>query len=250
MEGGNLLCDGHGNAVSSDFVYRENPGDTPQEIAQRMYSFLGATNYHVIQDAAPGITGVHHVGCWAKLLDEETILVARYNPASSSYARAEQNAAEMGTWTNAYGRPFTIVRVYCGGGSEGNAAGYTNSIILNTKVLVPTQSSLPPGMKEAALQAYRDAMPGYEVIGFPWNWSKVDAIHCRSMGIHDKYMLRVDLAPLPDTVMSTEDLRVGGHRVAWDGRDATGAAMPTGIYFFRLSAGDRVAVRRGVLLRK
>jgi hypothetical protein len=37
--------------------------------------------------------------------------------------------------------------------------------------------------------------------------------------------------------------------VAWDGRDASGDPLGSGIYFLRLEAGSRVANRRVILIR-
>jgi hypothetical protein len=41
----------------------------------------------------------------------------------------------------------------------------------------------------------------------------------------------------------------GRHTVRWDGRDASGAAVATGVYFIRLDTGDLVGVTKAVLLR-
>ena len=50
---------------------------------------------------------------------------------------------------------------------------------------------------EAALNLYREAMPGYEVIGIENNsywdgWLNTDALHCRTRGVMDFNMLYVD----------------------------------------------------------
>ena len=52
-----------------------------------------------------------------------------------------------------WGRPYTVVRVYCPYGTA-----YTNSTILNDKVLVPIFGS---SWDDDAIQTYQDAMPGY-----------------------------------------------------------------------------------------
>ena len=44
-------------------------------------------------------------------------------------------------------------------------------------------------------------------------------------------------------------LAAGVHTLAWDGRDAHGAARPPGIYFVRVSDGARVAARKVLLTR-
>jgi hypothetical protein len=157
----------------------------------------------VIQDVDVG--GIHHIDCWGKLLDEQTILVKQVDQSNAEYTRLEQNVATFSTYTNAYGRPYKIARVFCGSIGGGEVASYTNSLILNQKVLVPIFNI---STDAAALQSYRDAMPGYEVLGFTGSWLSDDAIHCRGMGVHDKYMLRVDVAPLPDTVRTPGDVQL------------------------------------------
>jgi hypothetical protein len=43
--------------------------------------------------------------------------------------------------------------------------------------------------------------------------------------------------------------RAGDHAVYWDGRGATGAALASGVYFYRLTTRDRAMVRALVLLQ-
>ena len=47
----------------------------------------------------------------------------------------------------------------------------------------------------------------------------------------------------------SENLTAGAHSVIWDGRDANGSAVSSGIYFCRLLMGDCVAAHRMVLVR-
>jgi aminopeptidase N len=50
------------------------------------------------------------------------------------------------------------------------------------------------------------------------------------------------------TVLSQE-LPIGQHRTVWDGKNAKGEAVASGVYFYRLSAGGRTATKKMVLLR-
>jgi len=200
--GGNYMCDGHHTGFSTNLVYNENPGLTHAQVDAYMYSYLGIDSYEVLPDIAT--SGIHHIDCWAKLLDEETILVKQVATNHPNYTRIENNVATLRGLTNAYGRPYNIARIFCGSYS-GDVAAYTNSVILNGKVLVPLFGI---STDSAALDTYRAHMPGYEVIGFTGSWLTDDAIHCRVMGIHDKYMLRVDVAPLPDTIATPGDVRL------------------------------------------
>ena len=41
----------------------------------------------------------------------------------------------------------------------------------------------------------------------------------------------------------------GRHRVGWDGRDAGGRRVPSGLYFLRVEAGDRLETRKVLVVR-
>jgi flagellar hook assembly protein FlgD len=51
-------------------------------------------------------------------------------------------------------------------------------------------------------------------------------------------------------VLADDVYEAGAHAVEWDGRDAHGRAVASGVYFARLEAGDRSESRRIVLLRR
>ena len=46
-----------------------------------------------------------------------------------------------------------------------------------------------------------------------------------------------------------EERPVGFYRMIWDGRDGAGRAVASGVYFYRLQAGERTASRRMLLLK-
>ena len=196
--GGNHMSDGLGTSMSTDLVYDENPGKTHAQVDSIMKAYLG-NDYTVMDDVESG--GIHHIDCWAKLLNPTTILVKSVSSSTPSYAALNQRAAFLATQTSAWGRPYTVVRVFCS-----SSAAYTNSIILNDKVFVPIINNTY--YDTTALRVYREAMPGYEVLGFTGSWLADDAIHCRIMGITDRYMLFLDHVPLFDTDIWDHDYLV------------------------------------------
>jgi agmatine/peptidylarginine deiminase len=204
--GGNFMTDGFGIAFSTTQMVNENlPLMTEEEFVQYARDYLGITTYHFLHGTED--FGIQHIDCWAKLLDEETILVKRPPVWHEEYPRIEQNLQTLAGLTNCHGRPYRIVRIDTPPYNSYDIAAYTNSLILNGKVLVPTFGI--PG-DAAALDVYRDAMPGYEVIGFAGSggspWYYYDALHCRAMAIFDGGMLRLahrrldaEMPPLADS---------------------------------------------------
>jgi hypothetical protein len=183
--------------MSTRLVYDENTDKTHAQVDSIMKAYLG-NDYTVLDYTESG--GIHHIDCWAKFLNPTTILIKDVPPSNPSYALLNARADYLATQTSAWGRPYTIVRVFCPTGTA-----YTNSIILNDKVFVPIFSS---SWDTTALRVYREAMPGYEVLGFYGSWYDDDAIHCRIMGVTDRFMLFVDHIPLFDTEVYDQDYLV------------------------------------------
>ncbi len=197
MTGGNVMVDGRQTAVSTQQMLDENfPGITGAQFRQYAADSLGITNFIIVSN--PEVYGIQHIDCYAKFLDEETILVKKVPTAHPEYNCCEALAGQLANENNAYGQPYNIIRIFCGNYSGNNSAAYTNSYILNKKVLVPLFGI---SHDQQALQVYQNAMPGYEVIGFQWSsWYYYDALHCRVMGIFDRYMLRIEHKPLRGNV--------------------------------------------------
>jgi len=196
--GGNYMSDGRGIAMSTRLTLDENPSLTTAEIDSIMHEYVGIEQFHWLPYIESG--GIHHIDCWAKFLSPEKILLKEVPSDHASYAALESNYAYLSSITNSYGRPYEIIRVY-----TPNDEPYTNSIIINDKVFVPQYGT---AWDDDALQTYRDAMPGYEVLGFTGSWLSDDAIHCRVMGVTDRYMLYIDHVPLPDSPSPIDDYRV------------------------------------------
>ena len=184
--GGNYMTDGMGISSSSQLVWEENPTLTHTQISQYFSDYLGINNYHVVQD--PNNTYIDHIDCWGKFLDVDKVLIREVPPSHAQYDEIEATAAYYASQTSSYGTPFQVFRVYTPENQP-----YTNSIILNEKVLVPIMSSQ---WDDEALAVYQQAMPGYEVLGFTGTWESTDALHCRAKGIADLGMLRIKHIPL------------------------------------------------------
>ena len=180
--GGNYMSDGMGIAMATDLTWDENPGLSHTQIEDYIMTWLG-NDYMVVEDILP--YGIHHIDCWAKLLSPGKILAKRLNPPN---AILEANVEMWENTISSYGVPYEVIRIDCASNTP-----YTNGIILNNKALVPIFGN---ALDQQALDTWQEALPGYEILGFMGSWVSDDAIHCRVMGVTDRYMLRIVHVPL------------------------------------------------------
>jgi len=153
--GGNHMSNGLGLSSATELTYNENPGKTETQIDQLILDYLG-NDFLVLDYIQSG--GIHHIDCWAKFLGPSTVMVKDVSPSHQTYDDLNERAEQLSQTMSPWGVPYNVVRVYCP-----TNTWYTNSLILNDKVLVPLYGN---SQDEVALQTYRDAMPGYEVLGF------------------------------------------------------------------------------------
>ena len=191
--GGNMMQDGRGHGVSDDLVFNENLQHlnvNEATVRQRMRDYLGIDPYHVTID--PQGDYIAHVDCWGKYLAPDKILIARLPQSNPRYQYYEQVAEYFETTNCCWGYPYKVYRVDEPGGYT--VAPYTNSLILNKTVYVPIGNN--SNYNNQALEVYRQAMPGYEIVGVSNNtntpWENTDALHCRTRGVMDFNMLFVD----------------------------------------------------------
>ena len=50
-------------------------------------------------------------------------------------------------------------------------------------------------------------------------------------------------------MLVNEEMDAGSYRAIWDGRDESGREVPSGVYFYRIKAGDNVANRHMLLIK-
>ena len=215
--GGNMMEDGRGHGVSDNLVITENNNDEAT-VRKKMLDYLGIDNYHITID--PQGDYIAHVDCWGKYLAPDKILIAKLPKTDSRYENYESVANYFATTNCCWGYPYKVYRVEEPGGST--VAPYTNSLILNKTVYVPMGSN--SSYNERALQVYRDAMPGYEVMGVyntsgSIQWLNTDALHCRTRGVMDFDMLFVDHRDvLHGTEQCGDSIAVTSKFIAYSGK--------------------------------
>jgi len=181
--GGNFMTDGQGNAFSSKLILDENSGKTEAQIDDIMERYMGINRF--IKMTKLPYDEIHHIDMHIKLLDEETLLVGQYPSGVADGPQIESNLQYiLNNYLTCYGRPYKVIRIpmppdqsgrYPDNG--GDYRTYTNSLICNKTVIVPTYEQK---YDSTALRIYREAMPGYRVVGINCNEiiTSLGAIHC------------------------------------------------------------------------
>jgi len=185
--GGNYMTDGMGISASSDLVYEENT-ISDEDLLSMMQEYYGIDTYHILDD--PNNTYIDHIDCWGKYLSPTKVLLREVPDTHPQFDEIEETAEYFSSSLNEWGEPWELFRVWTPGDQP-----YTNSFIINEKVLVPITGG---SWDDEALAVYADAMPGYEVLGFTGSWESTDALHCRVKGIPDLEMLQLFHNPLND----------------------------------------------------
>lgn len=221
--GGNMMADGYTIGASTDLVYEENQSQSPAQIALKFQNYLGINRYDVLPD--PLGDYIKHIDCWGKYLAPDKVLIGRVLPSDPRYNDFEAAANFFATTPSAYGYPYKVYRVFTPGGNP--ATPYTNSLILNNKVFVPTTGSQHDN---AALAVYQQAMPGYEIIPIlhssgSTRWQNTDALHCRTHEIADIGKLFVDHMPKYNIQLWSDSITIDANIIAYSGQQLTADSL-------------------------
>ncbi len=211
--GGNFMVDGHGTGFSSKLILEENEDKTEAEIDDIMYRYLGVNRY-ILMDVLP-YDEIHHIDMHMKLLDEETLLVGEYPEGVADGPQIEANLQYiLDNYQTCYGRPYRVVRIpmppdqYGRYPDEGgDYRTYTNSVIVNKTVIVPTYEEQ---YDTTALRIYREAMPGYHIVGIDCNdiISALGAIHCITKEVGVRNPVLISHAPILHAYDTQESYQV------------------------------------------
>lgn len=227
--GGNYMCTGKGLAASTDLVWDENPTLTHEEVAGFINDYLGNPIYDVLND--PLGEYIKHIDCWSKYLSPNKILLGEVSVNDPRYQDYEDLADYFASQTSSYGTPFEVYRVFTPG--DYPYTPYTNSLILNNKVLVPITGSQ---YDSDAIEVYEEAMPGYEIVGIFYNgWENTDALHCRAKGIADIGMLYIDHMPTLGTVAYHPEYDISADITAASGSNIYSDSV---LIYYKINSGN------------
>lgn len=206
--GGNFMSDGIGTAFASHLVTMENAPGNPYgvsakneaQIDQIVSDYMGINRY-IKMDVLP-YDGIHHIDMHMKLLDEETLLVSKYPDGVADGPYIEENMEYvLSNFLTPFGNEYTIHWIDAPPSQSGNYPDtggayrtYTNAVIINKTILVPTYR---PQVDDPALALIEELMPGYNVVGIDVDNSGENlismggAIHCitHTIGVADPLLI-------------------------------------------------------------
>jgi len=186
--GGNHITDGNGMGFFSTNLTNFNSGWSMAQIRAEMQDYLGLDSLVIFPTMQGDMTG--HCDMFVKLLNDTLFVVGEYeNPEDgigNDYYYLNELADDLDALQNLDGRDFEVVRLPMNpivSGTYDVNRTYTNSLILNDKVLVPIYST---ALDAVAMQIYAECMPDHEIIGIDSEdvIEYLGAIHCISNTLH------------------------------------------------------------------
>lgn len=201
LSGGNFMTDGNGIGFCTEIVYTYNPSYTHAQVRQVFRDYCGIDSLVVLPIL--DVENTKHIDVFCKILDATTILVGEYaspaQAAGDNYAILNQIAAQLDTLRSLEGREFEVARIpmppYERGRSVGVTRTYTNSLILNDKVLVPVYGQ---ALDAEALAMYAGILPDHEIVPIDAEQiiHRAGAVHCITSLHHGPNPLLVHHTPL------------------------------------------------------
>lgn len=202
--GGNHISDGNGMAFGSVNIWNFNHSYTEEQIREEFRQYLGIDSLIVVERMQGDVTG--HIDMFCKLLNDTLFLVGEYAELSQGYPGdyeiLNNLATQLGCLRNLDGRLFSVVRIPMLPYASSVNRTYTNALILNDKVLVPTYG-VPTD--SVAMGIYAECMPDHQIIGIDSRQIiyRAGAVHCVTSCLHSKNPLIVFHQPI-DSVAAGE----------------------------------------------
>ncbi len=206
-EGGNLVPDGFGKLFYSSVVTEVN---TLSTIHSPQWNFNQTTDtvknlFNITEPVnLPSLLcdgGTGHIDLYMKLIDEQTMIVAKYpdTVTAGDRQKIEDSYQVISAMKSTYNRPFRIYRIPMPTNDDGSyartctqlnndARTYVNGITANKTFIYPSYSDDVDGNKQQTAEAttlFKKLMPGYKVVPIDSRALTPGggAIHCITMQI-------------------------------------------------------------------
>ena len=188
LQGGNFMSDGSGTGFVADRIFNnDNPNLNPEITKNLIKYFLGLDKLIVLKSqiikVSTGGDETGHIDMYAKLIDKDKIIVAKWNDTKDVNCQILEENAE--TLKN-LGYNITRIPILRNPNNDRILWTYTNSLIINGTskniVLVPIYNT---SEDQIALSIYEKAMPNYEIraINCETIIDYYGAIHCTTLTV-------------------------------------------------------------------
>jgi len=165
IAGGNLLTNGEGHAMTTAAVIRRNRmrAYSLRKIRTILNEYLGYQTWTSLAVLKGEPTG--HLDMYAVFLATDLVVVGEYDPAvdAENARRLDSAARWLATKETSVGR-MRVRRIPMPPRPDGHWRTYTNVIMVNGKIIVPTYSDVDPALQAKALDLYRTLLPDRTVV--------------------------------------------------------------------------------------
>ncbi|MBF0441826.1 MAG: agmatine deiminase family protein [Oligoflexales bacterium] len=179
LDGGNFLTDGKGSLFMTGRTYEWNSKISREKVDLLLKDYYGIKKIHLFDypktSSGNPADGTGHIDMFVKLLGECKVLVAESSDDEFRNT-LEKAAAYFEGLPCIDERSYEVYRIK-GWKSNGTWYTYTNSLIVNKTVIIP---SYKKGDNEVARQIYQKALPDYKTVLLPSDDSITSggSIHC------------------------------------------------------------------------
>jgi agmatine/peptidylarginine deiminase len=186
FEGGNLLSNGDRVCVTSlRFLTRNQArGYDADQIGALLHEHFGFDRWVRLHELEGEPTGHADMFVTFCAINKAIVGLLRADDDPANAQILDDNAGILKGQETQKG-PLEVLRIPMPSHSDGNWRSYTNVIYANGVVLVPQYPDVDPALDKIALDVYREAMPGWKVVGIDCSKliAKRGALHCISRNI-------------------------------------------------------------------
>lgn len=224
LQGGNLLSNGKGISVASRRIFKDNrvqfpaargrdPIDEERKFVVRQFKLFCNIKELVLLEPLEN-ESTQHVDMFCTFLAPDLVLVAqldrRYDPRNAQILDA--NARTLAQ-LKVDGKPMRVERILVPPRQDKYWSPYTNIVLTDRLVLMPTFQSDPPSYVERAVNTYRRLLPSHHVTTIDMSsMSKLEgSLHCLSCNVPE-------FATMPQNRVSFQ--------IAWKGKVGATAGQP------------------------
>ena len=183
-EGGNFMTNGAGLCAVTEWFLQENPNAPNGTLASIQDNYFGCRTTLVMERLDGEGTG--HIDMFAKFVSEDTVLVGQYDQwtSPSNAALLDRNADRFAEHVLPNGSSLRVVRIPMPSFDHPTYRTYTNSLIVNGLVIIPTYDT-DTHLEDEVVAAYREAMGSNTPISLVDASVVIEyggAVHCTTMG--------------------------------------------------------------------